>query len=92
MRYLCGEEKVVKGVYMVTVSAQCSSCKRSKWIYVPESEWLAWQSGQIIQHAMLSVSEDDRELLISSMCSSCYDAAWQEPVQGVNQVVNQVVN
>lgn len=61
---------------MRSVQSTCKICGEIKTITAPESEFCAWESGQLIQRAMKSLSDDDRELLISGTCGPCFDHMW----------------
>lgn len=58
---------------MKTVHKTCSMCDKSFAITAPAKEFAAWESGMLIQRAMSSLSEDERELLISGICGKCFD-------------------
>lgn len=51
----------------------CINCKKVYTVDVPKEGFFNWQSGMLIQDAMPDVSADDRELLISHLCSSCFN-------------------
>ena len=57
----------------MTLDRECSDCGRVKQIEVPDAGYIAWQKGTLIQHAMPEVSKEDRELLISGICGTCFD-------------------
>ncbi len=63
---------------MRTIEKTCIQCKQVKQVTAPESEFRAWESGQLIQRAMRSLSEGDCELLISSTCGPCFDKLFAE--------------
>lgn len=50
------------------------NCGKIFTIPVPESERQAWVDGALIQDAMPSLGHDDRELLLSGTCPTCWDA------------------
>jgi predicted nucleic acid-binding Zn ribbon protein len=52
----------------------CPLCNKQWELTVLESEFDAWfVDGQLIQHAMPSLSGSERELLISNICPHCWD-------------------
>jgi len=63
---------------MRTIEKSCIMCKQLKTVTAPEAEFRAWESGQLIQRAMKSLSEGDRELLISGTCGPCFDKMFEE--------------
>ena len=73
MAYKCISEKYnTNHIWSVVVHATCQSCSHLSVLLIPEREWLSWNSGELIQKAMPTVSEDSRELLISGLCAPCF--------------------
>ena len=58
---------------MTVVAVQCRVCHDVHFIDVPVDGFIAWQSGELIQHALPELSTDQRELLISATCGTCWD-------------------
>ena len=40
---------------------------------VNEDDYTSWENGELIQNAMPYLSADERELLISGTCGTCFD-------------------
>lgn len=61
-----------------TIVCQCITCGTTTSIIIPAKEWEAWDRGigLHIQDAMPSVSSDLRELILSSVCGTCFDAMF----------------
>jgi hypothetical protein len=57
----------------ITVSVPCPFCQNLAELDVPLQGYKAWQSGELVQNALPDLSADDRELLISGTCSTCWD-------------------
>ena len=55
------------------VLAPCRLCPEVKEITVPVVGFLNWQAGKLIQEALPELSCDERELLISGTCGTCFD-------------------
>ena len=56
------------------VEVECLSCKTKHTILVPTGGYKKWASGLAhIQDAMPGLSEDERELLVSNICPTCWD-------------------
>jgi hypothetical protein len=72
MSYQAIDERMHNGVYSVVVKTTCDLCKDQKVLTIPETSWLAWTGGELIQKAMPEISKDDRELLISGTCGPCF--------------------
>lgn len=52
---------------------KCNLCKETHVIYAYIEDVELWESGIHIQHAMPYLTADERELLISRTCGSCFD-------------------
>lgn len=63
---------------MRTVTIQCNMCGKDNDITAPEQEFMAWESGELIQRAMKSLDNAQRELLISQTCGPCFDSLFSE--------------
>ena len=63
---------------MRTVTIECGICHKLHHVTAPESEFSAWESGVLIQRSMPSLSENQRELLISQTCGPCFDSLFEE--------------
>lgn len=55
------------------VSQKCNSCGETKTLLVCITDFADWQLGKYIQDAMPYLSADERELLISKTCGTCFD-------------------
>ncbi len=62
----------------ITVEATCGMCRQTKALQLPASGYAAYKAGMLIQRAMPSVPEGDRELLISQICGPCFDKLFEE--------------
>lgn len=63
-----------------TVLVKCRECRRVTDLEVRKEDFVAWKAGELIQEAMPYLSDDERELLISGTCGSCFDAMFPEEV------------
>lgn len=61
---------------MITV--RCHRCRKETALPVSEAQITRWHSGELIQRVMPELSADDRELLISGICGSCFDQMFEE--------------
>ena len=61
----------------ITVEATCMMCRKTKALKLPASGYAAYKSGVLIQRAMPTVPEGDRELLISQTCGPCFDKLFE---------------
>jgi hypothetical protein len=60
------------------ISICCTDCEQLKEFTVRTEHYAAWISGTVIQAAMPEIPEDERELLISGMCGTCFDALFSD--------------
>ncbi len=56
------------------MNIQCMMCRERIVITVPSEGYRAWQEGALIQDAMPDTPVGVRELLISKVCSPCFDS------------------
>jgi hypothetical protein len=56
-----------------TRTAKCSGCNQSFYLAVTDEQIRNWRGGTLIQNAMPNLSDDERELLISGTCGTCFD-------------------
>ena len=61
---------------MMTIITKCPWCGEEHEVEVPFEGYLAWQNGELIQVAMPQLSADEREMLISGICPSCWEKAF----------------
>ena len=60
----------------VTICTICPNCDRVNGVQVNESDYIAWQDGELTQIAFPYLSAEDREKLISGFCEDCWDAMF----------------
>ena len=64
---------------MVAVTTKaCVMCGKSSVLEVEERGYHAWREGALIQRALPTLREDDRELLISGTHSKCWDQMFAD--------------
>lgn len=56
-----------------TFHVPCLVCRTVGDIDIPAQELFEYRQGKLIQHAMRSVSVDNREWLISGICPTCWN-------------------
>lgn len=57
----------------MTLIAVCPFCGAETEIAVSASDYLNWKNGELVQNAFPYLSADEREALISGICSTCWD-------------------
>ena len=60
-----------------TISICCPFCHNTTELVVPFEGYKAWQSGELVQNALPELSVDDREMLISGTCETCWDELFK---------------
>jgi hypothetical protein len=67
-------ETTQKGNDMMTkLWATCNRCKDQVEMAVNVDDYTSWENGSLIQDAMPYLSADEREVLISGVCGTCFD-------------------
>lgn len=70
---------------IITLEVVCPFCGRVSEINVNEEDYYAWNSGnKLAQDAFPYLSADEREILISGICPSCWDSMFGCPSDEVN--------
>lgn len=70
-------EKVV-GTELVRITSECICCGKVQSIELNESVYVKWIRGEHIQDVAPELSVDDRELLISGVCGTCFDTMFAD--------------
>lgn len=65
-----------ESVAVVKISRTCIKCASERIIEAPVKGLAEWSHGGLIQDAMPDLSAEDREMLISGICPSC----WEEMI------------
>ena len=60
------------------LNIKCPFCNRTSTVEVNKESFYKWKSGTLIQNAMPELSKQDRELLISGICSLCWEDTFQD--------------
>jgi len=59
-------------IKMITLITTCPFCGRENSINVCEEDYSAWQNGALVQDAFPYLLADEREMLISGICPTCW--------------------
>lgn len=62
--------------YEVTIVTRCPFCGRANEVEVNEMDYLDWQDGVLVQDAFPYLSANEREMLISGICPTCWDSTF----------------
>ena len=60
----------------VTVVTRCPFCGHGNEVEVNEMDYLDWQDGVHAQDAFPYLSADEREMLISGICPTCWERTF----------------
>ncbi len=60
----------------VVVSGVCLKCDGGIALQLPEAGLIDWSMGALIQDALPGVTPEDREWLITGICSACWEASF----------------
>ena len=63
----------------VLVGSGCPICGKFHEVMVSEADYYNWQDGELAQNAFPYLSAEEREILISGICPTCWDKMF--PVQ-----------
>jgi len=56
-----------------TIATVCPFCSHVNYITVNEQDYYRWEDGELIQNAFPYLSAEERELLKTGICPSCWD-------------------
>lgn len=60
------------------INLTCRMCGRIVTIAVEDREIRNWRNGMLIQYAFPNLTSAEREMLISHICSACFDKMFRE--------------
>ena len=60
----------------VCVITRCPFCGRANEVEVNDIDYLDWQDGELVQNAFPYLSANEREMLISGICPTCWDKTF----------------
>lgn len=61
---------------MITIEVTCPFCGSTNFISVYEEDFFDWRNGVLAQEAFPYLDADERELLISGICPSCWEGMF----------------
>lgn len=70
-----------ENLHEVCVVTYCPFCGKAHEIEVNEIDYLDWQDGELVQNAFPYLSADEREMLISGICPTCWDKMFGDGSQ-----------
>lgn len=60
----------------VTIITACPFCGHANEVAVNEEDYWDWQDGALVQDAFPYLSADEREMLISGICPTCWEKTF----------------
>ena len=60
----------------IRIAKKCPFCGKTHSVWVNEIDYYAWEQGELAQDAFPYLSAEEREVLISGICSPCWDAMF----------------
>lgn len=64
---------------ILKIEKTCPYCGKVQTVEVPEKDYLEWKRGKLLHKAMPTLKPEERETLLSGICSDCWDELFQEP-------------
>jgi hypothetical protein len=55
---------------------RCIHCNKNYDVWADPADLTAWSEGELIQVALDYLSDDERELLLSGTCGTCWDKMY----------------
>ena len=65
-------------VISVKVSVTCPFCGKENFLTLSAKDFNAWQEGELVQNAFPYLDANERELLVSGICSECWEKTFGE--------------
>lgn len=63
----------------VTIVTECPICHHANEVMVNEEDYFAWAfDGELVQSAFPYLSADEREMLVSGICPTCWDKMFPD--------------
>ena len=64
------------GKELITLTCTCPFCGDIKDITVTKKDFIAWDSGALIQRAFPYLDPSDRERLMTGICPTCWEGMF----------------
>ena len=62
-------------------AVNCRMCNSQNFVRVVESDFNAWRNGELIQNALPYLDVNQRELLQTQICGTCFDNMFSDENQ-----------
>ena len=60
----------------ICIITRCPLCGHENEVNVHESDYWAWENGELVQVAFPYLSANEREMLISGICPTCWEKTF----------------
>jgi hypothetical protein len=61
---------------MIELSISCPFCGNKNTVMVESQDYADWRNGKLAQDAFDYLSADDREIIISGVCPTCWSQTF----------------
>lgn len=73
----------------VCVVTACPFCGRANEVEVNEMDYLDWQDGVLAQDAFPYLNANEREMLISGICPTCWDGMFGNELDHFENLIEE---
>lgn len=73
----------------VCVITACPFCGRANEVEVNEMDYLDWQDGMVAQDAFPYLNANEREMLISGICPTCWDGMFGNELDHFENLIEE---
>ena len=73
----------------VCVVTRCPFCGRGNEVKVNEDDYLDWQDGMLVQDAFPYLNANEREMLISGICPTCWDGMFGNELDHFENLIEE---
>lgn len=60
----------------IIIITACPFCGHANEVAVNEADYWDWQDGALVQDAFLYLTADEREMLVSGICPTCWEKTF----------------
>lgn len=74
----------------MTIVTTCPICKTEHVTVVNEMDFFNWQNGELAQNAFPYLKADEREMLISGICPTCWDKMFGQTTSRTARPISEI--
>ena len=64
---------------MAEIRRHCPICGKLSTVKVEDEDYKKWQNGGLVQNCFPYLTSDEREVIVSGICSECWDIMFSKP-------------